>query len=164
MRVDVSELTPAMPARRQDRSRFPRRRRPTGPAAYRRLIRAAEVARGKAYAPYSQFPVGAAALAADGTIYAGCNVENASLGLTQCAERVAIHCAVAGGRRRLVAVAVAGPSGISPCGACRQVMDEFGVETVILSSPGEPPAVVALRDLLPRPFARGILRSRPRRV
>ncbi len=150
--------------RRENRSRLPRRRPPAGPAAYRRLIRAAEEARRRAYAPYSRFPVGAAALAADGTVYAGCNVENASLGLSQCAERVAIHCAVAGGRRRLVAVAVAGPPGISPCGACRQVMDEFGVETVILSPPGGPPAIVALRDLLPRPFSRGIVRSRPRRA
>jgi cytidine deaminase len=124
------------------------------PAAYRRLVRAAEAARRRAYAPYSRFPVGAAALAADGSIHAGCNVENASYGLTVCAERVAIHSAVAAGRRRLLAVAVAGPAGASPCGACRQVMEEFGVETVIIVSPGGPPSVVALRDLLPRPFAR----------
>ncbi len=120
--------------------------------AYRRLARAAAAARRNAYAPYSRFAVGAAVLAADGSIYAGCNVENASYGLTACAERVAIQSAVATGRRRLVAVAVAGPAGISPCGACRQVMDEFGVGAVILVSPGAPPAVVALRDLLPRPF------------
>lgn len=164
MRVNSSELTPAMPDRRQDRSRLPRRRRPAFPAVYRRLIRAAEKARGRAYAPYSQFPIGAAVLAVDGTVYGGCNVENASFGLSLCAERVAVHCAVAGGRRRLVAVAVVGPSGISPCGACRQVMDEFGIETVVLSSPGEPPAVVALRNLLPRPFARSVLPSRGRRV
>ncbi len=102
-------------------------------------------------------------LAADGTVYAGCNVENASFGLTLCAERVAIHCAVAGGRRRLTAVAVVGPSGISPCGACLQVMKEFGVETVILASPGAPPAVVSFRDLLPRPFDGRAVRSRGRR-
>lgn len=122
--------------------------------ALRRLVRAAVAARRRAYAPYSRFSVGAAVLTVGGAIYTGCNVEDASYGLTVCAERVAIHTAVAAGRRRLRAVAVAGAAGISPCGACRQVMDEFGVETVILASPGAEPAVVALRDLLPRPFAR----------
>jgi cytidine deaminase len=121
---------------------------------YRRLARAALRARDNAYAPYSQFPVGAAALAADGTIYRGANVENASYGLTVCAERVAMLAAVAAGRRRLRAVAVAGPRGISPCGACRQVMQEFGVETVIFAAPDVPPDIVALRKLLPRPFTR----------
>lgn len=160
--MDSREHHTAMPAPRPDQSRRARfRRRTAVPAVYRRLIRAAEKVRGRAYAPYSRFPVGAAVLAADGTVYAGCNVENASFGLTQCAERVAIHCAVAGGRRRLIALAVAGPPGISPCGACRQVMDEFGVGTVILASPGAAPAVVALRDLLPRPFGREAVRSRP---
>ncbi len=143
---------------------MPTRRRPPrvsitradsiAPASSRRLLRAAERARRKAYAPYSRFPVGAAVLAADGSIYAGCNVENASYGLTLCAERVAIHSAVAGGRRRLVAVAVVGAPGITPCGACRQVMDEFGVQTVILTSPGTSPTAVTLRSLLPRPFGR----------
>lgn len=155
-----------MPVRQRRRSPAPasRPRRPAVPAIYRRLVRVAEKARARAYAPYSQFPVGAAVLAADGAVFGGCNVENASFGLTQCAERVAIHCAVTNGRRRLLAVAVVGPSGISPCGACRQVMDEFGVETVILSSPGETPVVVALRDLLPRPFTQRNVRSRPTRV
>ncbi len=143
---------------------MPTRRRPPrvsitragsiAPASSRRLLRAAERARRKAYAPYSRFPVGAAVLAADGSIYAGCNVENASYGLTLCAERVAIHSAVTGGRRRLVAVAVVGAPGITPCGACRQVMDEFGVQTVILTSPGTSPTAVPLRSLLPRPFRR----------
>jgi cytidine deaminase len=124
-------------------------------AAVRRLVRAAQTARRRAYAPYSRFPVGAAVLTRAGGVYAGCNVENASYGLTQCAERVAIQCAVAAGQRELVAVAVAGPAGISPCGACRQVMDEFGIETVILVSPRGTPLVIPLRDLLPRPFGRG---------
>jgi len=127
-------------------------------------VRAAFAARRRAYAPYSKFAVGAAVLAADGTIYAGCNVENASYGLTVCAERVAMHSAVAAGRRRLRAVAVAGPSGITPCGACRQVMDEFGVETVILAAPRRAPVVVALRELLPRPFAKRALPRRARGV
>jgi cytidine deaminase len=127
------------------------------PAEYARLVRAAARARRRAYAPYSQFPVGAAVLANDGTIYAGCNVENASYGLAQCAERVAIHTAVANGRRRLTAIAVVGPAGITltPCGACRQVMEEFGLQTVILAAPRGAPAVVSLPALLPSPFPRG---------
>ncbi len=156
-----------MPARRPRRSGSTRRparpvrasASPAGPAAYGRLVRAAQRARRRAYAPYSHFPVGAAVLAVDGSIFAGANVENASYGLTLCAERVAIHGAVAAGRRRLVAVAVVGPPGISPCGACRQVMDEFGVETVVLAPSRGTPDVVALRDLLPRPFGRGALRA-----
>lgn len=132
-------------------------RHPRLPANYTRLVRAAARARRRAYAPYSQFPVGAAVLANDGTIYAGCNVENASYGLAQCAERVAIHTAVASGRRRLNALAVVGPAGITltPCGACRQVMEEFGVQTVIIAAPRGAPAVVALPALLPIPFTRG---------
>jgi cytidine deaminase len=123
-------------------------------------------ARRRAYAPYSQFPVGAAVLASDGTIYTGCNVENASYGLTLCAERVAIHTAVASGRRRLTAVAVAGPAGITltPCGACRQVMEEFDVQTVILASPRGVPAVIALPELLPSPFNRRSARGRHARL
>lgn len=132
------------------------------PTEYTRLVRGAARARRRAYAPYSQFPVGAAVLAADGSVYTGCNVENASYGLALCAERVAIHTAVANGRRRLTAVAVVGPAGITltPCGACRQVMEEFGVQKVILSSPRGAPAVVALPALLPSPFTRISTRGR----
>jgi len=119
---------------------------------YGRLIRAARAARRHAYAPYSRFSVGAAVLASDGSVFAGANVENASYGLTQCAERVALQTAVAAGRRRFRAVAVAGPAGIAPCGACRQVMAEFGVRTVVLAPPAGPPEIVGLADLLPRPF------------
>jgi cytidine deaminase len=91
------------------------------------LMAAAEAARGAAHAPYSRFAVGAALLAADGTVVPGCNVENASFGATICAERTAVVSAVAGGRRRFVAIAVAGPAGIAlgPCGLCRQVLSEF---------------------------------------
>lgn len=132
------------------------------PAQYARLVRLAGRARRRAYAPYSQFPVGAAVLANDGTIYAGCNVENSSYGLALCAERVAIHTAVASGRRRLTAVAVVGPVGITltPCGACRQVMEEFGVQAVIIAAPRGAPAVVSLQSLLPIPFTRGWTSSR----
>jgi homotetrameric cytidine deaminase len=119
---------------------------------YDRLVRAARTARRHAYAPYSHFSVGAAVLAGDGSVYAGANVENASFGLTQCAERVAIQSAVAAGHRQLRVLAVAGPDGISPCGACRQVMSEFGIRTVLVAAPAGPPAVLALADLLPRPF------------
>ena len=131
-------------------------------AEYARLVRAAARARRRAYAPYSQFPVGAAVLATDGTIYSGCNVENASYGLALCAERVAIHTAVASGRRRLTALAVVGPAGITltPCGACRQVMEEFGLQTVIIAAPRGAPAVVSLPALLPEPFTRGSTRPR----
>jgi len=131
------------------------------PPDYRPLIRAARAARRHAYAPYSHFPVGAAVLASDGSIYAGANVENASFGLTQCAERVALQTAVAAGRRRLRTVAIAGPAGLSPCGACRQVMAEFGVRTVVLAAPAGAPEIVLLADLLPRPF-RGPRRLRSR--
>ena len=127
-----------------------------------RLARAAARARRRAYAPYSRFPVGAAVLTTDGMIYTGCNVENASYGLTLCAERVAIHTAVAQGRRRVTALAVAGPAGatLMPCGACRQVMDEFGVQTVILASARGAPAIVSLSDLLPWPFTGISIRPR----
>ncbi len=94
-----------------------------------RLIEAAIEARSSAYVPYSHFEVGAALLAG-GTIYSGCNIENASFGLTNCAERTAIFKAASDGIRRIEAIAIvadtAGP--VSPCGACRQVIAEFADE------------------------------------
>lgn len=132
---------------------------------YRPLIRAARAARARAYAPYSRFPVGAAALTSDGSIYVGANVENASFGLTQCAERVAMQTAAAAGHVRIRAVAIAGAAGISPCGACRQVMAEFGVRTVVIAAEGSAPAVVTFADLLPHPFgARNLQAARPQRA
>jgi cytidine deaminase len=91
------------------------------------LLAAADTVRARAHAPYSNFQVGAALLCDDGTIIAGCNVENASYGATICAERGAVVAAVARGHRRFIAVAIAGPPGIAlgPCGMCRQVLSEF---------------------------------------
>jgi len=90
------------------------------------LVAAACAVRARAYAPYSRFPVGAALLTDDGRVYSGVNIENASYGLTVCAERNAIGAMVAaGGGRQLVAVAVCTENGVTPCGACRQVLSEF---------------------------------------
>jgi cytidine deaminase len=121
------------------------------------LVAAAWLARESAYAPYSVFPVGAALLAADGRIFTGCNVENLSYGLTQCAERTAICSAVAAGVREFILLAVVADTAvpISPCGACRQVMAEFGVPQVILANRTER-LEFTLEELLPRASA-GIL-------
>ena len=97
---------------------------------FEQLVREAHAAREKAYTPYSNFKVGAALLARDGRVYHGCNIENASYGLTNCAERTALFSAVADGLRPedMVGLAVVGDTErpISPCGACRQVMLELG--------------------------------------
>ena len=89
------------------------------------LIEAACKAREQAYAPYSNYLVGAAILVGNGRIVTGCNVENASYGLSNCAERTAVFKAVSEGERELLAVAVCTENGGSPCGACRQVLTEF---------------------------------------
>jgi len=103
------------------------------------LVQAAREAAQQAYCPYSKYHVGAAVLAEDGQVYSGCNVENASYGLTMCAERVAVFKAVSHGCRALVALAVVGGSSAkpaSPCGACRQVLVEFAAaETPVFIAP-----------------------------
>src|SRR5437764_12760377 len=99
-----------------------------------KMREAAQVAARAAYCPYSNFPVGAAVLSSEGEIFAGCNVENASFGLTICAERNAIFQAISKGRRRIRAVVIVTPIGglTPPCGACRQVINEFGPEADVL--------------------------------
>jgi len=120
------------------------------------VIRAAIDVRQRAYAKFSGFHVGAALLAANGDIYAGCNVENSSYGLTICAERAAVFNAVAAGQRQFQLLVVATAGGGSPCGACRQVLAEFALQLpILLVNVDRPNDVVELnlRDLLPRAFA-----------
>jgi cytidine deaminase len=104
-------------------------------SSLRRLEKSARSAAARAYAPYSSFPVGAAVLGGSGKLYTGCNVENASYGLCNCAERTAIFSAVAAGERSIRAVTVYTPTPLptAPCGACRQVIHEFGPDALIIS-------------------------------
>ncbi len=121
-------------------------------------MEAARGAMGRAYAPYSGFPVGAAVLADDGAMFLGVNVENASYPLGMCAERVAVGTAAAAGVRRLAAVAVAsqGEPPATPCGACRQVLAEFNPSLVVLVGGASGPwARYTLDQLLPHPFLHG---------
>lgn len=108
------------------------------------------------YVPYSHFPVGAALLCADGTLYTGCNVENAAYGSTICAERTALVKAVSEGHRDdFVKIAIAGQSGdyCWPCGACRQMLYEFAPDLEVLCANGKHEFVsISLSDLLPHGF------------
>lgn len=134
------------------------------PAAARALLAHAREARGRAYAPYSGFPVGAALLTRSGEIVTGCNVENAAYPLSMCAERVALGAAVAQGERELVAIAVVGPENDRPCwpcGSCRQALHELAAGLwVVTPSGGAGEAgggaadieIVPLSELLPRAF------------
>jgi len=121
----------------------------------RALIAEASAARANAYAPYSRFPVGAALLARSGVVYRGVNVENASFGITICAERAALFAAVSAGEREFDAVAIVadttGP--VRPCGACRQALAEFGVglRIVMANTAGES-ETRTLEALLPAGF------------
>jgi len=124
------------------------------------LFARARQAAKRSYSPYSRFPVGAALLAG-GAVFTGCNVENASYGLTLCAERAAILAAVAAGKRKPVKLAVAGGKGRAarPCGACLQVLAEFcGPDFPILLAPLDTPKAIerlTLADLLPKAFRLG---------
>jgi homotetrameric cytidine deaminase len=125
------------------------------------LIMNAEKVRAKAYAPYSHYAVGAALLTEDNTIFTGCNVENASYGATICAERNAIHTAIAAGYRRFQAIAIVGGNTNAPitqyaypCGICRQVMTEFAPPNfkIIIAKTPTDFQLYTLEDLLPQTF------------
>jgi cytidine deaminase len=126
-----------------------------------RLVEAARRARAHAVAPYSHFAVGAALLALDGTVYGGCNVENASYGLTMCAERVALFKALSEGARSFAAIAIVADTEAPtpPCGPCRQLLWEYcGDIPVLLANLTGPTGRHTLRELLPFPFDGRLLR------
>jgi cytidine deaminase len=131
----------------------------------RTLVEAARAARDKAYAPYSEFRVGAALLAEDGSVVTGANVENASYGLSMCAERAAVAGAVAAGHRdfRAIAVAAGGTRPTTPCGACRQVLREFpagtGLVVIAVGETGDEQLQATVGRLLPHGFGPESLRE-----
>ena len=121
----------------------------------RRLEKAARAAAKKSYSPYSGFSVGAAVLTGSGKVFVGCNVENASYGLCNCAERTAIFSAIAAGERKLRCIVVYTPTETAtmPCGACRQVINEFGPEAGVVSiCESEDRIETSLSALLPGAF------------
>jgi cytidine deaminase len=131
--------------------------RETIPAAIReRLLHSARKVMRNAYAPFSKFRVGAAILTAKGKVFVGCNVENSSYGMTNCAERTAIFSAIAkdGPNLEIKAVAVVNDHGVpcSPCGACRQVIYEFGPEAMVFYQSDAGPKQSAITELLPEGF------------
>ena len=124
-------------------------------ALLQNLIQSARFAAARAYEPYSRFRVGAALLGSDGVIYSGCNVENASYGLTICAERAAVFAAIAGGCKNFDALVIYTPTPQpqSPCGACRQVLAEFCPKLQIISvCDGSGQLNLSLEELLPHRF------------
>jgi cytidine deaminase len=120
------------------------------------LVRRARAVMANAYAPYSKFHVGAAIEAEDGSVHVGCNVENASYGLTICAERMAVGATVAAGKRKFVRLAVvtAVEPPATPCGACRQLLAEFGLDLEIIAAGPSSERRWRLRELLPEAFTR----------
>ena len=131
-----------------------KKRLPAGVPA--RLLRSAKRVMKNAHAPYSHFRVGAAILLSNGKIFSGCNVENASYGMTNCAERTAIFSAVAqfGPKIEIRAVSVVNDQGVpcSPCGACRQVIYEFGPDAIIFFQSANGPRQAHITELLPEGF------------
>lgn len=123
------------------------------------LLTLAWEARKSSYSPYSRFPVGAALLCSDGKVYLGCNIENASFGLTNCAERTAVFKAVSEGYKDFAALAIAADAEAWPCGACRQVLNEFAPELPVMISwnNGKQSAKMRLYELLPNSFGPGHL-------
>ena len=121
-----------------------------------KLIETAMDARKQSYSPYSNFEVGAAVLSEDGYIYGGCNIENASYGLTNCAERTAIFNAVSEGKRNISAIAIVADTDepCSPCGACRQVIAEFKIPCIIMANLKGEYKTVTLDELLPYGFSK----------
>ncbi len=132
----------------------------------RSLLEAAARARENAYAPYSEYPVGAALEVSDGSVFVGSNVENSSLGMTLCAERSAVAAAVAAGHRdfRRLALSVREGDPPAPCGACRQVLGEFAPSLSVLSEANGVSRKWVLDALLPEPFSLGADRSRRKSV
>jgi len=124
-----------------------------------KLVQLALEARQRAYAPYSKYRVGAAALTSSGKFFTGANVESAAYPTSMCAERVAIFKAVTDGEREFVALAVVTSNGGTPCGACRQVMAEFGLDTVVLiaDTEGNLKQEAKVSELLPGAFGPGDL-------
>jgi cytidine deaminase len=120
----------------------------------RAMIDLANEARRRAYVPYSNYPVGAALRTKSGRLFTGCNVENAAYPASMCAERVAIYKAVSEGEKEFDVIAVVTPNGGTPCGACRQVMAEFGLDTFVLVANGEGRLVqeTTVAGLLPGAF------------
>lgn len=119
-----------------------------------KLVQSAQEARKWAYAPYSGYAVGAALLTTSGRLYDGVNVENAAYPAGICAERVAVFKAISEGEREFVAIAVVTTNGGSPCGSCRQVLAEFGLDTVVLlaNADGQISTETTVADLLPGAF------------
>ncbi|ARC85523.1 cytidine deaminase [Clostridium argentinense CDC 2741] len=125
---------------------------------YKELVKTAIKAREKAYVPYSKFKVGAAVITEDGSVYEGCNIENASYGATNCAERTAIFKAVSEGHREIKVIAVVGDMSTftTPCGICRQVIAEFAskdLKIIIIKNEDEY-VVKNLEDILPGAFTK----------
>ncbi|MFN3414354.1 MAG: cytidine deaminase [Thermoanaerobaculum sp.] len=119
----------------------------------RQLLEKAKQAQARAYAPYSRFPVGAAILTEDGRVFLGCNVENASFGLTICAERNAIAATVLAGARPVAVAIVGNQHDLLPCGACRQVLAEFNPDLLVVTQGANGETQVRpLRELLPGAF------------